>query len=252
LVRAYAALANDMGSGGYSAEEAVAIKDEVAHYVAVRDEVKLGAGENVDLKQFEAGMRALLDTYIQAEPSEKVATFKQGLVELIVERGAGALNTLPEGIKAKPEAVAETIINNVRSTIVDERAMNPKYYDKMSALLDALIEQRRQQALDYADYLKQLLDFAAQVGKGESTTKYSDWASTPARRALTDFGWTTVDVRYVSEYVQQHKDHDWATSRMKERALRRAVLQEFPDEFADNPKRLDDFIALLKEHDEYR
>jgi hypothetical protein len=39
---------------------------------------------------------------------------------------------------------------------------------------------------------------------------------------------------------------------MKERALRRAMLRQFPDEFGDEPKRLDEFIALLKEHDEYR
>ena len=84
------------------------------------------------MKQFEAGMRALLDTYIQADPVEKVATFDKGLVQLIVERGADAIDTLPDGIKKQPEAVAETIVNNVRKTIVDERAMNPKYYDRMS------------------------------------------------------------------------------------------------------------------------
>lgn len=70
----------------------VLIKNEVAHFVAVRHEVELGAGENIDMKQFEAGMRALLDTYIQADPSEVVATFEKGLVDLIVERGERALN----------------------------------------------------------------------------------------------------------------------------------------------------------------
>src|SRR5690606_10173364 len=75
LVRAYTALANDVDAAGYSVAEATAIKSEVAHFVAVRDEVELGAGENIDLKQFEAGMRALLDTYIRADPSETVATF---------------------------------------------------------------------------------------------------------------------------------------------------------------------------------
>src|SRR5690606_11982455 len=105
-------------------------KNEVAHFVAVRDEVELGAGENIDMKQFEAGMRALLDTYIQADPSDVVATFEKGLVDLIVERGEGALATLPPGIRNDPGATAETIINNVRTTIVDERALNPRYYDK--------------------------------------------------------------------------------------------------------------------------
>ncbi len=42
-------------------------RHEIAHYASVRDEVKLGAGEDVDFKQYEAGMRFLLDTYIQAD-----------------------------------------------------------------------------------------------------------------------------------------------------------------------------------------
>ncbi len=34
--------------------------------------------------------------------------------------------------------MAETIENNVRRLIIDEMAVNPKYYEKMSELLDAL------------------------------------------------------------------------------------------------------------------
>ena len=53
-------------------------------------------------------------------------------------------NALPEGIRKNKEAVAETIENNVRKLIIDEQPINPKYYEKMSELLDALIEQRTQ------------------------------------------------------------------------------------------------------------
>ena len=67
VVRAFGNLANEMAAAGYTDAEAAAIKDEVAHYADVRDEVKLGAGEDVDFKQYEAGMRYLLDTYIQAD-----------------------------------------------------------------------------------------------------------------------------------------------------------------------------------------
>ncbi len=125
VTRAYANLANDMTAAGYTAEEAQAIKAEIAHYAAVRDEVKLGAGEDVDFKRFEAGMRFLLDTYIQADASQTVSNFADtGLIELIVQMGANAIDQLPEGIKRDPEAVAETITNNMRKVIVDERAMN--------------------------------------------------------------------------------------------------------------------------------
>lgn len=251
LVRTYSALANDMEAAGYSADEASKIKTEVAHFVAVRDEVKLGAGENTDLKQFEVGMRALLDTYIKAEPSEEVATFETGLVQLIVERGAAAIDTLPDGIKSKPEAVAETIINNVRKTIVDERAKNPAYYSKMSTLLDLLIAKRKQDAAAYAAYLDELMDFAQKLAAGASDQKYPDWASTSARRALCDFEWVEgVDVEFVYDTIQSSKDHGWAGNRIKERALANAIRSALPVEI--DKERMDRVIALLKEHDEYR
>ncbi|MEV5715469.1 type I restriction endonuclease subunit R [Amycolatopsis mediterranei] len=253
LVRAYSVLANDMDAAGYSQAEAAAIQDEVKRYVAVRNEVEVGAGEKIDLKQFEAGMRALLDAYIHADPAEPVATFDEGLVHLIVERGIGAIDALPPGIRQSTEAVSATIINNVRRTIVDERVLNPKYYDRMSALLDALIEQRNQEAIEYADFLNRLIDLTRQVGTGESTAAYPAWAKTPARRALVDFDWpegSNVDVEYLHLVIQQFKEHGWAGSPMKERALARALIKVMPGGFdADVFWRL---IALLKEHDEYR
>jgi type I restriction enzyme R subunit len=44
-----------------------------------------------------------------------------GLIDLIVKLGAGAIDKLPAGIKNDPEAVAETITNNMRKVIIDER-----------------------------------------------------------------------------------------------------------------------------------
>jgi type I restriction enzyme R subunit len=258
LLRRYAAIANEMTEAGYTPTEAAAIKAEVKFYVNARDEVQLGAGENLDLKQFDAGMRYLLDSYIQADPAEKVATFEQGLVHLIVERGAGAIDTLPPGIRNKPEAVAETIINNVRKTIVDERAMNPKYYDKMSVLLDELIAQHKQSAADYAAYLDRLLALAAQLGKGQSTdTKYPAWASTRARKALLDFfGGSAdangIDPECIDSLIQQSKNHGWADdpSGIKERSLAQALRRALPDGLDETVLRR--LIDLLKEHDEYR
>jgi type I restriction enzyme R subunit len=249
LVRAYTSLANDMDAAGYSTDEAAAIKSEVADFVAVRDEVELGAGENIDMKQFEVGMRVLLDTYIQAEPSEVVATFERGLVDLIVEHGEDALGFLPPGIRRNPEAAAETIVNNVRKTIVDERALNPRYYDKMSELLDALIEQRRQEAIDYKVYLQQLLGLATKVGKKESDTVYPEWAKNGAQRALVDFSFPYPDLAIVLDQTVMHqKEHGWIGNRMKERALARALRRVLPEGF----DRFEELFELVKARDEYR
>lgn len=251
LVRAYSVLANDMDRAGYSAAEAAAIKKEAADFVSVRDEVEIGAGENIDLKQFEAGMRALLDTYIQADPVEKVATFERGLVELIVERGEAAIDALPPGIRNNPEAIAETIVNNVRKTIIDEHAMNPKYYDTMSSLLDALIEQRRDEAIDYKEYLAKVLELATKVGTKESDATYPEWVKTAAQRALYDFGWQEdVDVETIYDTIQNEKRHNWAGDKFKQRELANALRRVLPEDF--DRDRLTALLNLLKEHDEYR
>lgn len=250
VTRAYGNLANEMEAAGYSDVEAAAIKDEVAHYADVRSEVKLGAGENVDFKQYEAGMRHLLDTYISAKPSEVVSNFEEaGLIQLIVEMGAGALGKLPEGIKNDPEAVAETVANNMRKVIIDERAMNPKYYDKMSQLLDAILEERRQGALDYQQYLAKLLEHATKLGKGETDTTYPEWANNGARRALFDFFEGTPDLAAVVDTaVVNTKPDSWVGNPLKEKRVRRALEAVLPDGF----DRLAELLELVKARREYR
>jgi len=133
LVRAYAAIANEMEQAGYTLPEVDRIAFEVKHYENVRAEVKLASGDYIDLKAYEPAMRHLIDTYISAEESKVISAFDDmSLVELIVERGEKALDKLPDNIRRNRQAVAETIENNLRKVIHDERPINPKYYENMS------------------------------------------------------------------------------------------------------------------------
>lgn len=250
LVRTYGNLANEMEAAGYSAQEAASIKAEVAHYANVRDEVKLGAGEDVDFKQYEAGMRHLLDTYIQAKPSEVLSDFDNAtLIDLIVKLGPSALDKLPAGIKKDPEAVAETITNNMRKVIIDERPLNPKYYDRMSELLDALLEERRKGALEYKDFLAKLLEQAAKLGKGESDTAYPEWADNGARRALYDFVYPDLNLAVnIDRAVRHSKPDSWVGNKLKEKKVRQAIRAALPNDF----DKVDDLFDLVKARDEYR
>ena len=187
FLRAYANLANEMIEAGYTEAERQTIRDEVGHYEKVRQEVKLASGDYVDLKVFEPAMRHLLDNYIRAEDSEVISKFDDmTLVDLLIRDGEGAIGGLPEGIRGSPRAVAETIENNVRRLIVDEMAVNPKYYEKMSAVLDALIRQRREEAIEYEDYLKKVIELAEQVKRGEGGGSYPARIKTRALRAIYD------------------------------------------------------------------
>ena len=250
LVRTYGNLANEMEDAGYSAKHAASIKAEVAHYANVRDEVKLGAGEDVDFKQYEVGMRHLLDTYIQAKPSEVLSDFDNAtLIDLIVKLGPSALDKLPAGIKKDPEAVAETITNNMRKVIIDERPSNPKYFDRMSELLDALLEERRKGALEYKDFLANLLEQAAKLGKRESDIAYPRWADNQARRALYDFLDQDLDLAVeIDKTIRHVKPDSWVGNKLKERKVKQAIRSALPNDYDD----LDELFELVKAHDEYR
>ena len=213
LLRAFGNIANEMSDADYNAQDAESARNQVAYYEKVRDEVKLGSGDLVNMKRFEPAMRHLLDTYIRADDSETLMDFEElGLIELIVGKGTAALETLPEGIRNSPEAMAETIENNVRKTIVDENPVNPKYYEQMSVLLDQLIEQRRQKSIEYQDYLEKIRELSRKVIRpGHTSADYPTSMDTHAKRALYDnFGSDEV-LACVHELVhlleRRHNEH---------------------------------------------
>jgi type I restriction enzyme R subunit len=227
LVRAYANLASEMTEAGYSAAEADAIKREVTFYENLRNEVKLHSGDAIDLKRYEPAMRHLIDAYIRAEESEKVSAFDDlSLVQLIVERGGEAVKALPEGLRKNPDAAAETIENNVRKLIIDESPINPKYYEKMSGLLDALIAQRKQEALDYAAYLAKIVELTKLAKNGPGGEAYPKVVNTAARRALYDnLDRDEALALAVDEAVRTSRQDDWRSNSFKIKRVRLAIKE---------------------------
>ncbi len=150
IMRAYANLASDLAEAGYSTHESEQIRQEVDYYTKVRAEIKRASGDDIDLKAYEPAMRHLIDTYIRTEEPRKLSAFDDiPLAQLIVERGMGALQDLPQGIADNKVAMAETIENNLRRLIIEEKPTNPVYYEKMSEVLDTLIQERQESAQDY-------------------------------------------------------------------------------------------------------
>ena len=169
-------------------------------------------------------------------------------MQLIAQMGDAALGRLPKGIRDNPNAVAETIANNVRRVIIDEHAINPKYYDKMSALLDDLIRQRQLEAISYKEYLDKLLELASQAATEGSGITYPAWASNGARRALIDFGLPEEQAIAVDRAVVDNKPDSWIGNRMKERRVYNAIRRVLPVGY----ERLDELFEQVKAREEYR
>jgi len=186
LVRAYANIADELDLAGYSAADIVRIKQHMDRYLNVREIVRKASGESLDLKAYEADMRHLIDTYIEADEPRKISPFDDmPLLDLIVQTGIGnAIAAQLGGLTGNKDAIAETIENNVRRTIIKEHLNDPAYYETMSALLDEIIAARKTKAIEYEQYLKRIAELAKQVDAGQAEDTPEPLKKSPALRAL--------------------------------------------------------------------
>jgi type I restriction enzyme R subunit len=186
LVRAYANVADELDRAGYSESGISRVKQQLAEYLATREIIRKASGETLDLKPYEADMRHLIDTYIEASEPRKISDFdNMGLLELIVKTGiANAIASQLGGMKGNRDAIAETIENNVRSKIIKEHLTDPAYYEKMSALLDEIIALRKAKAIEYEEYLKRVALLAQRVEAGQAEDTPEPLKNSPALRAL--------------------------------------------------------------------
>jgi type I restriction enzyme R subunit len=231
LTRAYAALANELSEAGYSASEANRITRQRDKALEWRQVVRLGAGENLDLKAYEADMRYLIDSYIEADLPRKISAFDDiGLLELIVKTGVAEAIGQQFGKSANNrKAVQETIENNIRRTIISESANDPAFYDRMSQVLDEIIRFRKQQAEAYEEYLRRVADLARQLNQqtADSTPTELD---TPGKRAL----WSNLNGNLglalrIDSTVRQVRPDRWRGIQTKEQLIKAALFGVLQD-----------------------
>ena len=186
LVRAYANIADDFSQADYTEARVAQIKLDVNRYLKLREIIRQASGETIDLKAYEADMRHLIDTYIEAREPRKISQFGEtGLLEVIVKSGmAEAIGGLPEGIKGDRRTVAETIANNVRSKILKEHLNDPAFYERMSALLREILADLKAKRLAYEDFLKRMAELVAQVQAGAADDTPEPLRRSPALRAV--------------------------------------------------------------------
>lgn len=157
FLRAYAEVVQNLDKAGYTEAEVAGLKKESEFFAETRNAMKKHSGEELDIKPYESDMRQLINTYIQADHATDLGNLSSlSLVELIVETGIhdAIAKKLNEKGKLSRNSVAEGIINNVRKTIIRDQLTDPKFYDKMSKLLEDLIKQTRDDAESYEQFLK--------------------------------------------------------------------------------------------------
>ena len=249
LIRAYANMGKELAAAGYTPTQIAKIDQNVREAIDLRKNVKLRSGDYIDLKAYEADMRYLIDTYIDAEDSKKISFFNNvTLVKLLATHSPDEIiQKLPESTRKNQEAVAETIENNVRKLIIDEQAANPKFYEKMSELLDELIQARKDKNQDYAEYLAGIAELCQQIHNPTQSQHYPKTLDTNAKRVLYDNLDQDETLSLVLDgAVRYARKDDWRNNKFKSKAILDAVKKHLPDE-----QQAETIFEIIKKQSEY-
>jgi type I restriction enzyme R subunit len=231
LIRAYANIAAEMKEAGYNDQEKEEIKNALDGYLRLREIIRKASGETLDMKPYEADMRFLIDNFIQADQSRRIDPFEnQTLLDLIVNSGiADAIGKLPDGIRSKKEAVAETIENNVRQKIIKDHLIDPAYFDEMSKLLETIIAELRENRISYEAYLQRMADLAKQVTNPQRKDLPKTIQTAAQRVLYNNLNDDEVLALECDEAIRFNKLADWKGDEKKEEVIKGALYKVLKD-----------------------
>lgn len=229
-IRTFANMTTDLELAGYGEKEIKHFKDRLDFYLNVREVIRIASNEIIDLKVYEADMRFLLDTYIRAEESEVISPFEDiSLLDLMETDMDKAIESLPNSVKGNKEAVAEVIENNVRSKIVEDHLLDPKYFDEMSVLLTELIEARKRDSILYQEYLIKMAELIRMVNKGQKDDIPKS-LNTKGKVALYHTLEDEELALVCDQEVQYAKQEGFRDNLMKQRKVKNAIKRVVSDD----------------------
>ena len=130
------------------------------------------------------------------------------------------------------EGAAEAIENNIRRKMVEKVTVNPKYYEKMSAILDKLIQDRQKGVLSYKELLDEYIKLAKNVDHPEENEDYPESVKhSKAMQALFDnVGGDEALAIELHKAVMDSKMSGFRGDSIKERRIKRALFAILNDD----------------------
>lgn len=253
LLRAWGELKPRLQEAGVTQEEATRYEARVTFFASLKCEVGLRSGDALDLKMFEADMRHLIDTYIDAFDSKKLSDVDDfSLLDFIEKKEEESKGNADKA----DESAAETIENNFSAELVKKQLENPKYFERMSAILKMLIDQRKEETIKYQALLDKYKELARLARHPEEDPRYPDAVrKRAALRSLYDnCGEDAALAVKLDEAVVSSKEIGFRDDPVKQRRIQRAIYQalaEYVGDPGERMKKVMDVYALVAEQKEY-
>ena len=224
-VRAWSDIAQETDEAGYSAAEAEALKEKVRRYDMLREAIMKRMGDYVDLKLYDAEMRALLDNFVTAKHATKLADLEDfSFLDLIQldKNGEGSVDPDFSEEVGGERGVAETLVANVRRYIFRKKETNPAEYDKFSERINRLLEDYRKEKIEYGKLLAEIARMARELKDGK--TAIDPRLDSEAKRNLCDNLGGDVELALkVYEAVDANAKPGFRKNAIRRRKVERAI-----------------------------
>lgn len=241
----------------YSEKDVEKIRKDIYGYNRIKDMIRLASNDYIDLKPYESDMRYILDTYIKAEDSRVISKLNDmSLVEALIDKDTTTpVDAIIDALPGDDNAKAETIDNNMRHEIVKKMSSNPKYYGKLSEMLEEIIEQRRIEALSYEEYLRQVVELANSILHPEESGEYPDsLKDSAAKRALYDFFDDEALAISMDQAIRASLRSAWKRNFQKQRNIQLAIyenLREHAYDEAQATNYVKEIFEIIERQEEY-
>lgn len=245
LTRAYSSISGQLEEAGYDSDEILQVAKDVNFFIKLKNEIKRASGETIDLKSYEADMRHLIDNYIEAKDPQVISPFSDtSLLELITKLG------IHEALKQYgadgDKNAASTVLRNVRKKLVDDMALDQSFYDQMSALLDELVQKRKNEAISYEDYLNSLAEIAKTVQTGRNEGVPENIKSRGQIALYNNLGKDEELALKIDKKVKEVAPDNFRGNIAAEQKIKKAIWEIVKDD-----EKLELIFNLIKEHEEY-
>lgn len=230
-----------------TASEWKTYEEKVRFYIELKQTIGNKSGDFLDLKAYEPDMRKLIDNYIIAGDSIKIGEFDDlTLLDFVNDQG----NTMTAGqsTSGQRQSAAEAIENNIRRKMVERVTVNPKYYEKMSAILEELIEERKQGVVSYKELLEKYIKLAKNVDYPEENEDYPESIrKSRALQALYDnVGEDEALALRLHDAVMRSKMNGFRGDTIKENRIKRALLAILKED-----SQMERLFKIIEKQEEY-
>ena len=222
-------------------------EEKVCFYIELKQAIGNKSGDFLDYKAYEPDMRKLIDNYIVASDSIKIGEFDDlTLLDFVSDQGramteSGASNSQREG-------AAEAIENNIRRKMVERAVVNPRYYEKISVILEKLIEERRRGVREYKDLLDRYIELVRKLECPKENKDYPESIRrSKAMQALYDNTGENEELAIrLHQAVMDSKMSGFRGDTIKERRIQGAIFAILNDD-----EEVERIFKIIEKQEEY-